>query len=891
MASNQKKLKEAKKQLAKANNASKSQSKQTDIDLASIKQRFKHIKNVLGNESKKEYENIDDEHIPLTLASEYIPLQDIERGIIKTTDGRFLKILQISPVNYNLKADAEKENIIFEFQKYLKIAPSKFQIKCISKQSLIRNFLRKIDMDKAREKVDSALDFYDDQINFISDIATREAISRTYYMIIEYQPESRILANNFDAAKRQLDDAEATAKRFLGNCGNKVYDFSESPTMAQAEILYTILNRELSTEIPFDIHMEDFEDRWLSASPKNTDVSKIKLREYISPQEIDFMNNKYVIVDGIYMSAIAISSNGYLTDVPDTWISRFTTLGEGIDVDIFVTKENRQAMSNKLYQTRKFNKLRLNDANNSGSDSDKIDTIMDSIQSSTYIREGLKNGQDFYWVNTLIYVTARNKEAWEYKVKEVKKYLKVCDFKYNSLSNLQEDAFYSYMPFCNLAKDIYRVSKQNMLTDGLTSFYPFTSYEMTEEDGILFGTSEENNSLVTINPFNTKKYSNANIVILGTSGAGKTYLLSTMIGRQRAKHIPTIVLAPDKAFEFARLCDKWKGEFISIGPASDKNINIMEIRVTDNESSKYIDGNVMENSLLVEKIQSLLIWFSIMIPDMSYEEKELLDDVLMNTYRDFKIFQDNESLYLKDENGNKIMDEETGRYKLKKMPILGDVFERLEKIPACKRMAIILRRFVHGSAKNFNQQTNANLDNELVVIDVSNLSGDMLLLGMFIALDFAIAKVKEDRTVMRSIAIDEMSILIGASSNSLAANHVLNLYKTIRGYGSNVIGATQNLSDFQALENGKYGKGIINNAEIKMVLKTKPDEIEDIQKSLGLTDEEAEKLPTLKHQAMLIANNNNMVINIKASQLEHRLITTDRSDLAKIKEENMQRNI
>ena len=90
---------------------------------------------------------------------------------------------------------------------------------------------------------------------------------------------------------------------------------------------------------------------------------------------------------------------------------------------------------------------------------------------------------------------------------------------------------------------------------------------------------------------------------------------------------------------------------------------------------------------------------------------------------------------------------------------------------------------------------------------------------------------------------------------------------------------------------GKYGKGIINNAEIKMVLKTKPDEIEDIQKSLGLTDEEAEKLPTLKHQAMLIANNNNMVINIKASQLEHRLITTDRSDLAKIKEENMQRNI
>ena len=888
MNAKQKKLKEAKKQLEMANNLKKDAPKKKAINLATAKERMEYVQKVIKSNNGKNIEkDYDDEYIPLTLASEYIPIKDIEKGIIKTTDGRFIKILQIGPVNYDLKTDSQKENIIFNFQKYLTIAPAKFQIKCISKQSLIRNLLRNIEMDKAREKVDSALDFYDEYKKFIYDIATKESLSRTYYMLIEYQPESRVTANDFEAARRQLNDAESTAKTYLSNCGNKVYDLSDSPTMAQVEILYKILNRDLSTEIPFEIHAEDFEDRWLSFSPKNKDVSEIRIKDYVSPQEIDFSHSKYVVVDGIYMSAMAISSNGYLTDVPDAWISRFTTLGEGIDVDIFVEKKDSQSMLKTINQSRKFKRLRLNDSKKNGAEEDKIDELEDSMSSANYLKQGLKGGQNFFWVNTLIYVTARSKKEWEYKVHEVKKRLKVYEFKYNSLTNLQEDAFNAYMPFCKLSKKIYKMSKQNMLTEGLSSFYPFTNYEMMEDNGIVLGTSE-NDSLTAIDYFNTQIYSNANIVILGTSGAGKTYVLSTIVGRQRAKHIPTIVIAPDKPFEFARLCKKWNGEFVSIGPASKKNINIMEIRVENDDSSKYLDGELIEHSLLLDKIQSLLTWFSIMIPDITHEEKELLDDVLMNTYRDFKIFEENDSLYLRDENGNKIRDEIKGRYKLKKMPIIGDVYSRLEKIPDCKRIATIIRRFVYGSAKNFNQQTNVDLDNELVVIDVSNSSDDMLLLVMYIALDFAISKVKEDRTVKRSIAIDEMSILIGASSNSLAATHVLNLYKTIRGYGSNVIGATQNISDFQALDNGKYGKGIINNAEIKMVLKTKPEEIDDLRKVLGLTDSEADKLPNLNHQAMLIANNNNMVINIKASPMEHRLITTDRRDLAKIKEENKQ---
>lgn len=875
MANNKKRLKEAKKQLNNPQYKVKTQAGTGNPLVEQVKERIGEIREVINTDNKREYSSIGEETIPLTLASEYIPLKDIREGIIETTDGRFVKILQITPVNYSLKPEIEKEKIIKQFQQYLRVAPPKFQIKCISRQSSVRKLINNIDKDKAMETKESALAFYDDQKAFISETARGEAISRTFYMIIEYQPKNRFAQGDFQAAKRQLNDAENTAKKYLLRCGNKLYDFSESPSEAQIEILYTILNRNLSTEIPFEIHAEDLEERWLNSNVKNTDINTIKLREYVSPGEIDFRDNRYVIVDGVYMSAIAIASNGYLTDVPDTWISRLTNLGEGIDVDIHVQKEDKNQISEKVYRTGKIRRLRLNDANSAGSEKDSVDSLMSSVQSSEYIRRKLKEGQDFFWINTVIYIIARTEEAWEYKVNEVKKYLKSWEFGINNLANLQEDAFFSYLPFCHIEKNIHKATRQNIMTEGLVSLYPFTSYEMTSEEGIVFGIAEQNNSMVTLDNFDTKVFSNGNVVILGTSGAGKTYVLLLIAIRQRLKHIPICIIAPLKGYEFARICEQMGGSYISISPSSDKCINIMEIREKDLEASRYLDGEVVESSLLVEKVQSLLTFFSIVIPDITYEEKQILDDEIVNTYHDFKIFQNNKSIYDKE-----------GR--LKKMPILGDLYARLEKNEDAKRMASIIRRLVYGSAKNFNQQTNVDLSNEFTVIDISNLTGDMLLIGMYIAIDFVYSKAKEDRTAMKSIIVDELWKLLGASSNPMVAQYILEIYKIIRGYGGSIIGATQNLSDFKALENGKYGKGIINNSEIKIVLKLKSDELKEVQEALGLTEDEAQRTLTLEHQGMLIANGNNIVVNIKASQMEHKYITTDRKDLEKIKAEKME---
>lgn len=219
------------------------------------------------------------------------------------------------------------------------------------------------------------------------------------------------------------------------------------------------------------------------------------------------------------------------------------------------------------------------------------------------------------------------------------------------------------------------------------------------------------------------------------------------------------------------------------------------------------------------------------------------------------------------------------------MPILGDVYQILIQKPETKRMANILARLVHGSASSFNQQTNIDRQNKYMILDISELSGDMLPVGMYVALDYVWSKTKEDRTAEKAIFIDEVWQLIGASSNEMAAEYVLEIFKIIRGYGGSAVCATQDFSDFMALKDGKYGRGIINACKTKIVLNLENDEAKKVQELLHLSDAERMEIVHFERgKGMISTNSNNLTLEFKASQLEKDLITTDRRDLQKLKE-------
>lgn len=556
--------------------------------------------------------------------------------------------------------------------------------------------------------------------------------------------------------------------------------------------------------------------------------------------------------------------------VPAGWLSLLVNAGDGIDMDTFLSRQPKDRMIRKLGQQLRINRSKIKEASYTNTDFDDLDS---AIRSGYLLKDGLRNNEDFYYLNLLITTTADNVDDLEWKVAEMKKLLLSQDMDIQPCSFCEEQAFLSSLPLVSLERRLFERSKRNVLTLGAASCYPFTSYEMCDNNGILLGVNKHNNSLIIVDIFDFRIYKNTNMAILGTSGAGKTFTMQLMALRMRRKGIQVFIVAPLKGHEFHRACTNIGGEFIQISPASKNCINVMEIRRADKSVDELLDGpGGVDKSLLAAKIQRLHIFFSLLIPDMNHEERQLLDDALIRTYAKLGITHENSTL---NDPGH------PGQYRT--MPVLGDLYEVLKESQDTRRLANILNRLVNGSAKTFNQQTNVSLDNKYIVLDISELTGDLLTVGMFVALDFVWDKAKEDRTVEKAIFIDECWQLIGASSNRLAAEFVLEIFKIIRGYGGSAICATQDLNDFFALEDGKYGKGIINNAKTKILLNLEDEEAQRVQSILHLSEAEVMEITHFERGSGLIStNNNNVTVEIKCSQMEKELITTDRRELQEL---------
>ena len=817
-----------------------------------------------GVRQRREEENVWN-NLPFTRASKEIPIRAIRDGIIETTDGCYVRILEVLPINFLHRSASEQRNIIYSFMGYLKIAPPEMQMKAISKKADISGYLEDIRADMKAEKDERCRMLQQDYADLICTVGYKEAVTRRFFLV--FQVDSRKKAEKEAAAL--LNSYVQTAKKYLYQCGNEVV-IPKNTTEGTAELLYTLLNRRTSQTESFSKRLNAVAD-WYFRENGAGSVERIPITEFFAPKELDFRHGSYVVLDGVYHTYLFIPSGRYRMRVPAGWMSLLVNAGEGIDVDLFLYKQDKAKTMERIGRRIRLNRSKIKDASDTNSD---FDDLAESIQAGYYLKNGLAANEEFYYFCVLITVTGYSAKEVEWRAKEMKKLLNAQDMDTVSCLFQEEQAFFSALPLLHLDKSIYERSKRNVLTSGAASCYPFTSFEMSDRNGILMGVNTANSSLVIVDIFNSAVYKNANISIMGTTGAGKTFTLQLMALRMRRKKIQVFIIAPDKGHEFARACTNIGGEFIKISSASSSCINVMEIRKRDQAVNGLLDGDVLERSELAAKIQDLHIFFSLLIPDMNHEEKQLLDEALVTAYSRKGITHDNVSL---DDPGK------PGTYR--QMPVLGDVYEVLREKPETRRLANILNRLVHGSASSFNQQTNVNLDNKYIVLDISELTGDLLPVGMFVVLDYVWSKVKEDRTVEKAIFLDEVWQLIGASSNEMAAEYVLEIFKIIRGYGGSAVCATQDLSDFMALKDGKYGRGIINACKTKIILNLENDEAKKVQELLHLSEAERMEIVHFERgKGMISTNSNNLTLEFKASQLEKDLITTDRKDLKELKE-------
>lgn len=807
-----------------------------------------------------------------------MPIDRIENGIIYTKDRRFVKIIEIEPINFLLRSAWEQKGIIYSFISYLKVGPIKIQFKVLTKRADINRHLKTVETELEQETDEGCRMLQEDYLKLVKQIGSKEAITRRFFIIFEYEPWAGARRGNEEAeAISALQTATRTAENYLHQCGNKVISPDNEDEFA-VEVLYNLLCRSQSVVVPIAERAQAVVAKYVAAGK---DVDRIPVSEFFAPDSIDFTHGRYIQIDGVYYSYLLIPSAGYKSQVPAGWLSLIVNAGEGIDMDMFLTRQPKERIIQKLGQQLRINRSKIKETSDTNTDFDNLD---DAIRSGYFLKDGLSNNEDFYYLNLLLTITASSVEELEWRQAEMKKLLLSQDMDVVTCSFREEQAFLSALPLAVLEKKLYERSKRNVLTLGAASCYPFTSYELCDDNGILFGTNKFNNSLVIIDIFNSQIYKNSNMAILGTSGAGKTFTLQLMALRMRRKGIQVFILAPLKGHEMHRACTNIGGEFIQISPASKNCINVMEIRRVDKSVDDLLDGPSIERSELAAKIQKLHIFFALLIPDMSHEEKQLLDEALIKTYALKGITHDNSSL----EDPENYAD--PGCYR--EMPVLGDLYEVLKQSAETKRLANILNRMVNGSASTFNQQTNVSLENKYTALDISELSGDLLTVGMFIVLDFIWDKAKENRTQEKAIFIDECWQLIGGAGgingagttgSHLAAEYVLELFKTIRGYGGSAICATQDLNDFFSLDEGRFGKGIINNSKTKIVLNLEDEEAQRVQSVMHLSEAEVMEITHFERGSGLInTNNNNVTVEFRCSQLEKDLITTDRRELQEL---------
>lgn len=795
---------------------------------------------------------------------------------METTDGRYVKILEIEPINFMLRSSEEQYNILSSFASWLKISPMKLQFKSITRKADSDKHIAMIRKELSIEDNAQCKAMGEDYIQLIKDVGSREALTRRFFLIYQYEAIGRSESDDYSKIYSMLVSAEQNARAYFMQCGNNIIQ-PQNPDQAVAEILYMFFNRRSCVDEPFTDRVNRVIIDTMAAKGKIIGVDPIphiSVRHFIAPRGLDLSHYNYIVMDGRYYCFLYIKGNGYPSTVRGGWMSSLINAGEGIDIDVHLSRENRSKTIDKVAQRIRLNRTKLKGMQDTSTD---YEELTNSIQAGYYIKNGIANhNEDLFYMSVFVTISAKTYDELLWRKQQMTDMLKSMDMYLSDCRFQQEDALRSVMPFLQISPKLQKKTQRNVLTSGAASTYMFTSFEMSDDSGVLLGVNRHNNSLCIVDLFNTKINKNANLTMCGTSGTGKTFTLQLLALRMRMRGIQCYIIAPIKGHEFKRACSKIGGEFIKIAPGSPHCINVMEIRHTISPEMELIDEvdyNDMD-SMLARKIQQLMIFFSLLIPDMTNEEEQMLDEALIKTYNEFGITHDNNSLYA---------DATCFPPKLKKMPILGDLHKHLLENPMTTRIAAIVSRFVTGSAQSFNRQTNVDLTNKYIVLDLSELKGKLLPVGMMIALDYVWDNIKADRVKKKAIMIDEIWQLIGASSNKLAAEFCLEIFKVIRGYGGAAIAATQDLSDFFSLDDGKYGRAIINNSKNKIILNLEQDEAQYVKDVLKLTRTEVRSITQFERgEALIHSNNNKVPVVIKASVEEKEMITTDRAELEAI---------
>ena len=827
----------------------------------------------------------------------WLPIKDIVQGVVVTRDKRFVKILELLPVNFYTMSSMDKSAAIEDFAAYLKIAPANLQINVLTQPFDLDGYLKLLRGYLERETNEQCRLMLEESMDYVPQLVEREALTHRFFLSFSYDPSMKAPDHTPEAIAAVLNEKAEVARRYLDRCGVAVLEPEYADNFI-LELFYKLINKHTSQHLRlpdgvFDmlgmVHGVYDEEalkaldtaaaesagkkkrKWFSrkeASPlSRLEAGATTIPDLIAPPDIDTHHPDYLLIDGVCHAYLYISGYGYSTVVGKGWLTPLIEAGEGVSLSFYLVKQPREKTVNAIGQTTMINRSRMRDVGDTRQD---FEELGDAIGAGLYLKEGMnREGQDFYYMHTLIEVIADDPDTLEQRVTAVETLCVASDMLAKRCEYKHEAAFLSFLPLLISDPDIERKSRRNALTSGVAASFPFASFELSDQKGIFLGLNLYNRSPVFIDLYDDYKYTNGNFAAFGNSGAGKSTLLQSIGKRLREQQRKVIYIVPEKGHEYRPLCEAVGGQFIKLGPSSPDCIGLMDIRRL--KASPYAaqnGGTQRRESLLAEKVSWLSVWYSLQKRNLSEEDMNYIDASLIECYGRRGITFDNASLF-----------EEDG-VTIKEMPVIQEWYDTLMERPETRHLAVVLTRYVSGSAASMGGRTNVDTDNPYIVIDLTDLPDDLQLASVYAATGFATDMIVQNGDVGTALLSDELWKLLGANSNPLAADYTMRMVKLIRSQGG-VAGVTsQGMADMMALDGGKYGKGILDSCRIKFIMQMEDQEARLVQNILNLTEEETKMITRFRRgEGLLCIGHNHVPIAVHVSPREYEAITTSPTDL------------
>ncbi|MFH0906850.1 MAG: DUF87 domain-containing protein [bacterium] len=571
----------------------------------------------------------------------------------------------------------------------------------------------------------------------------------------------------------------------------------------------------------------------------NYNQSIINTIDLIAPAGLKIESN-YLQIDQKYARTIFVFT--YPQTLTTAWISPLITLDQEMNIALFIHPSETNLVLRKL--TKKTAQIQAEMSLQAEKGKVRNPKLEAALQNVETLRDQLQQGAErlfkFGLYITFFADSPKQLNEIENEIRAILEnkmiYAKPAVFQ-------QEQGFISTLPL-----EIDKLLIHNSFnTASLSSGFPFISSDLTNNKGVLYGINRHNNSLILFDRFSLE---NANMVVFAKSGSGKSYAVKLEVLRSLMQDTEVIIVDPEKEYQY--LSETVDGSFIDISLTSPNHLNPFDLPMPapDEKPGDILKGNII----------NLVGLLRIMLGGLTPEEDAIIDKAITETYAARDITTESDF--------SKITP-----------PLMQDLYTVLKGMTNTESLVNRLEKFVSGSYSGFfNQPTNVELNKKLVVFSIRDMEDELRPLAMYIILRYIWNIIRSERK-KRVMVVDEAWWMM---QHEDAASFLFGIAKRCRKYYLGLTTITQDVNDFMK---SKYGKAIITNSSIQLLLKQSPAAIESIKEAFNLTEQEKYKLlESAVGEGIFFAGSKHAAIKVVASYTEDQIITSDPAQLLEIEQ-------